>query len=171
MLCLEESCCEEISLRDIAFVQLDAFANYSRTPAQTDPSLQKKAPVKGKGPASKKKQGHKFVIDCTTAETDSVLETSQFEKFLKEKIKVDGKAGNLGETVAVSRDKSKIVVTAEGLFSKRYLKYLSKKFLKKQQVVHSPRMRDFLRIVSTNKSTYELKYYNIQENDDDAGDE
>ncbi|EKX39684.1 large subunit ribosomal protein L22e, cytoplasmic [Guillardia theta CCMP2712] len=127
--------------------------------------VQKKAPVKGKGPASKKKQGHKFVIDCTTAETDSILDTSQFEKYLKEKIKVDGKAGNLGDTVAISRDKSKIVVTAEGLFSKRYLKYLSKKFLKKLQ------MRDFLRIVSTNKSTYELKYYNIQENDDDAGDE
>jgi large subunit ribosomal protein L22e len=54
---------------------------------------------------------------------------------------------------------------AEGSFSKRYLKYLAKKFLKKQQ------MRDFLRVVSTNKSTYELKYFNIQENEDDAGDE
>jgi len=54
---------------------------------------------------------------------------------------------------------------AEGSFSKRYLKYLAKKFLKKMQ------MRDFLRVVSTNKGTYELKYFNIQENEDDAGDE
>ena len=54
---------------------------------------------------------------------------------------------------------------AEGAFSKRYLKYLAKKFLKKMQ------MRDFLRVVSTNKGTYELKYFNIQENDEDAGDE
>ncbi|MGB1593456.1 MAG: eL22 family ribosomal protein [Promethearchaeia archaeon] len=54
---------------------------------------------------------------------------------------------------------------SEGSFSKRYLKYLAKKFLKKMQ------MRDFLRVVATNKSTYELKYFNIQENDEDAGDE
>ncbi len=53
-------------------------------------------------------------------------------------------------------------VQAEGSFSKRYLKYLAKKFLKKMQ------MRDFLRVVSTNKSTYELKYFNIQENEDEA---
>ena len=51
---------------------------------------------------------------------------------------------------------------AEGAFSKRYLKYLAKKFLKKTQ------MRDFLRVVSTNKNTYELKYFNIQENEDEA---
>jgi hypothetical protein len=166
------------------------------------------------------------------------------EKYLKERIKVDNKAGNLGETVKVTTEKSKIVVQVltsmhatcvrcacslafatlgalsypvlhvlsrrlqslsglrctlghlpsvsprwdpfpvgvallesvslgcalwvrqtDGPFSKRYLKYLAKKFLKKQQ------MRDFLRVVSTNKTTYELKYFNIQENEDDAGDE
>lgn len=53
-------------------------------------------------------------------------------------------------------------VQTDGPFSKRYLKYLAKKFLKKMQ------MRDFLRVVSTNKTTYELKYFNIQENEDDA---
>ena len=164
------------------------------------------------------------------------------EKYLKERIKVDNKAGNLGETVKVTTEKSKIVVQVpasihsaacvrstcslarashwalsypvlyvlsrrsqspsglrctlghlpsvsprwdsfpvgiallvsmsrvcalwvrqtDGPFSKRYLKYLAKKFLKKMQ------MRDFLRVVSTNKTTYELKYFNIQENEDDA---
>ena len=44
--------------------------------------------------------------------------------------KVEGKTGNLGEKVTVSRDKAKINVTAEAPFSKRYLKYLSKKYLK-----------------------------------------
>ena len=58
-----------------------------------------------------------------------------------------------------------VCLQSEGSFSKRYLKYLAKKFLKKMQ------MRDFLRVVATNKSTYELKYFNIQENDEDAGDE
>ena len=40
-------------------------------------------------------------------------------------------------------------------FSKRYLKYLTKKFLKKYQ------LRDWLRVVASGKGGYELKYYNI----------
>ena len=40
-----------------------------------------------------------------------------------------------------------------------------------QVVLKKMQMRDFLRVVATNKSTYELKYFNIQENDEDAGDE
>jgi len=74
------------------------------------------------------------VLDCTTAETDSILDVGNFEKFLKERIKVNGKAGALGDAVTVGKDKSKIVVTSENPFSKRYLKYLSKKYLKKNQV-------------------------------------
>ena len=56
------------------------------------------------------------------------------EKFLLDRIKVGGKTGNLGDLVSISRDKAKVVVTSETAFSKRYLKYLSKKYLKKQQV-------------------------------------
>ena len=56
------------------------------------------------------------------------------EKFLLDRIKVGGKVGNLGDLVSVSRDKAKVQVSADTAFSKRYLKYLSKKYLKKQQV-------------------------------------
>jgi len=68
---------------------------------------------------------------------------------------VNGKAGVLGDAVAVAREKSKIQVTAELPFSKRYLKYLTKKHLKKQQ------LRDYMRVVATNKQTFELKYYTV----------
>ncbi len=98
-----------------------------------------------------------------------------FEKFLTDKIKVDGKTGVLGETIKVVRDKTKVTVTAEAQLSKRcvvlfegtrarvpvrqwgsggeegmgrgqargpalcssalrYLKYLTKKYLKKHNV-------------------------------------
>ena len=40
-------------------------------------------------------------------------------------------------------------------FSGRYLKYLTKKFLKKQQ------LRDWLRVVSTSKGVYELRFFNV----------
>jgi len=72
---------------------------------------------------------------------------------------VNGKAGNLGDSVSITRDRTKLTVTAELPFSKRYLKYLTKKYLKKQQ------LRDYLHVVATNKNTYELKYFSVNEPD------
>jgi predicted solute-binding protein len=61
----------------------------------------------------------------------------------------------------VSRDKNKVTVTSESHMSKRYLKYLTKKYLKKHNV------RDWLRVIAHNKdrNTYELRYFNIAENE------
>uniref|UniRef100_A0A452UY58 Large ribosomal subunit protein eL22 n=1 Tax=Ursus maritimus TaxID=29073 RepID=A0A452UY58_URSMA len=54
------------------------------------------------------------------------MDTANFEQ-----IKVNGEAGNLGGTVVtIERSKNKIHVTSEVTFSKRYLKYLTKKYLK-----------------------------------------
>ena len=60
---------------------------------------------------------------------------------------------------------SKVYVQAEAPFSKRYLKYLTKKFLKKKQ------LRDWLRVVANNKTTYELRYFKIHDDEDGEGDE
>jgi len=81
------------------------------------------------------------------------------EKFLLDRIKVNGKVGNLGELITVGRDKAKVLVSADTAFSKRYLKYLSKKYLKKQQ------LRDWLHVIASSKNAYELRYYNIHEQD------
>jgi len=74
---------------------------------------------------------------------------------------VNGKAGILGKAVVLHREKSKINVSAVDPFSKRYLKYLTKKFLKKQQ------LRDWLRVVASSKHAYEIRYFNIHEAEDD----
>lgn len=79
---------------------------------------------------------------------------------MQERIKVNGRAGQLGESVKISRDKSRVVVNTSIPFSKRYLKYLIKKFLKKQQV------RDWLKVIATNKQTYEVKYFNIHDEEE-----
>merc|ERR1712094_113150 len=65
---------------------------------------------------------------------DGLFDGKVFENFLLEKIKVDGKTGQLGDKVQLAREKSKIFITAELPFSKRYLKYLTKKYLKKLQL-------------------------------------
>jgi len=96
-----------------------------------------------------------FTVDCSQPVDDNILEASGLEEFFVNRIKVNNKTGNLGEKVKVSREKSKINVTAELPFSKRYLKYLTKKYLKKQQ------LRDFLHVIAPSKKVYELRYFNI----------
>lgn len=73
----------------------------------------------------------KFVIDCSQPVEDKVLTTKDFEEFLRKRIKVEGKTGNLGDEVALTTSDSKVTLTSTVPFSKRYLKYLSKKYLKK----------------------------------------
>ncbi|KAI3472487.1 hypothetical protein Pfo_030988 [Paulownia fortunei] len=118
----------------------------------------------GSGGAQKggKKKASAFVIDCAKPVEDKIMDIASLEKFLQERIKVAGKAGALGDSVTVTRDKTKISVTAnDTAFSKRYLKYLTKKYLKKNNV------RDWLRVIASNKdrSVYELRYFNIAENE------
>ncbi|GJN10701.1 hypothetical protein PR202_ga28818 [Eleusine coracana subsp. coracana] len=117
--------------------------------------------TKGGAAGGKKKGSVTFVIDCTKPVEDKIMDIASLEKFLQERIKVaGGKAGNLGDSVTVSREKTKVTVTSDGPFSKRYLKYLTKKYLK-----HN--VRDWLRVIAANKdrNVYELRYFNIAENE------
>jgi hypothetical protein len=43
-----------------------------------------------------------------------------------------------------------------------YLKYLTKKFLKKKNV------RDFLHVIASSPSTYELRFFSIDQDEEDA---
>ena len=52
---------------------------------------------------------------------DRVLDVASFEKFLHDHIKVNGKAGALGDAVTIAREKTKVTVSAEMPFSKRSL--------------------------------------------------
>lgn len=59
--------------------------------------------------------------------------------------------------VIITRDRTKLTVASPSDlgFSKRQLKYLSKRYLKKQQ------LRDYLRVVAGSKNSYELRYFDI----------
>ncbi|KAL1930214.1 hypothetical protein VTP01DRAFT_1368 [Rhizomucor pusillus] len=119
------------------------------------------APVKSAAP---KKQ--KFVIDCSGPANDKIFDAAAFEKFLHDRIKVEGRTNNLGDNVVITRGAdNKITVVANIAFSKRYLKYLTKKFLKKNQI------RDWLRVIAVDKATYELRYFNIANNDEEEDEE
>jgi len=116
----------------------------------------------------------KFIINASQPASDKIFDVSAFEKFLNERIKVDGRVGNLGDVIKISQTgDGKVEIIAHNDLSGRYLKYLcvflfpfetscqmltagsTKKFLKKMQ------LRDWLRVVATSKGVYELKFYNI----------
>ena len=109
-----------------------------------------------KGAKQGKKSTLKFLINCKLPIEDNVIVLKDFETFLTQKIKVDGKTGMLANSVTVAMDKDSIVVESKIPFSKRYLKYLTKKYLKKQD------LKEYLRVIATSKNTYQLRYFKIQ---------
>ncbi|CAL9213475.1 unnamed protein product [Arabidopsis halleri] len=115
--------------------------------------------VTAKSSGDSKKKGVSFVIDCSKPVDDTIMEIATLEKFLQERIKVGGKAGALGNSVSITRDNGKITVNADSNFSKRYLKYLTKKYLKKYN------LRDWLRVIASNKdkNVYEVRYFRIDD--------
>ncbi|TUV99130.1 60S ribosomal protein L22-like 1 [Bagarius yarrelli] len=87
----------------------------------------------------------KFILDCTHPVEDGILDSANFETFLREKVKVNGKTGNLGQAVLIARQKNRISVTSEKRFSKR--------------------------VVASDKETYELRYFQISPDDESETDE
>lgn len=97
-----------------------------------------------------------------------MLDVASFEKYLHDRIKIGGKTGALAaNNVVISRDRTKLTVASPSDlgFSKRQLKYLSKRYLKKQQ------LRDYLRVVASSKMTYELRYFSISAADEEEEEE
>lgn len=67
----------------------------------------------------------KFVINASQPASDKIFDTAAFEKFLQDKIKVDGRVGNLGDQIEIKQvGEGKIEITAQNELSGRYLKYL-----------------------------------------------
>ena len=145
----------------------------------------------------------KFILDCTQVAQDSLLQPKNFSEFLQNKIKVrsrfksqlvarcwltsclqvQNKTGHLGDSVKVETDDKKVTVKSTIPLSKRYLKYLAKKYLKRNNVrlAHNAmfsrsasilfslmQLRNFLHVVSTDKNKYELKYFNIDSKAEDG---
>ncbi|XP_005175678.1 large ribosomal subunit protein eL22 [Musca domestica] len=123
----------------------------------------KKAVLRGKG-LKKKKVSLRYAIDCTNIAEDNILDVVDFEKYIKSRMKVNDKVNNLGNNVTFERVKMKLYVNSDVHFSKAYLKYLTKKYLKKNS------LRDWIRVVANDKDSYELRYFRINSNDDEDED-
>nr|XP_039257478.1 60S ribosomal protein L22-like isoform X1 [Styela clava] len=126
---------------------------------------QKRQGAAVKGKSKKKKTQLKFTLDCTHPVEDGIMDVGNFENFLKERVKVNGKTNNLGNQVVIELNKTKINITSDIPFSKRYLKYLTKKYLKKNN------LRDWLRVIAATKDSYELRYFQINQDEEEEEEE
>merc|ERR1712234_4063 len=140
-----------------------------RTYLRTEPSslshhttqLVKMGPTKK---AAKKKSALTFNIDCTHPVEDGIMKVDDLKDFLHRRIKVEGKLNNL-EQVSLEAAKNKVTIISERHFSKRYLKYLTKKYLKKSN------LRDWLRVVASSHTDYELRYFQINQDEEEDDDD
>ncbi len=112
---------------------------------------------------NKKKDKHyrKFHVDLNQAVSNNLLSVEAAVKYLKQNIKVGGLKNKLGDSVQVDstdkKDKQKntIVVSVDNTmkFSKRYVKYLIKKFLKRENISL------YLRVISSGSNGYLVKLF------------
>uniref|UniRef100_A0A3Q0RH33 Large ribosomal subunit protein eL22 n=1 Tax=Amphilophus citrinellus TaxID=61819 RepID=A0A3Q0RH33_AMPCI len=102
------------------------------------------APIKkqntNKG-GKKKKQVLKFTLDCTHPVEDGIMDAANFVS------------------------PSLLSVNSHLVLFFRYLKYLTKKYLKKNN------LRDWLRVVANTKESYELRYFQINQDEEEEEDE
>ena len=122
-----------------------------------------KAPVKTVKKVEKKVKTYRtFTIDFDQAVTNSLMSLDTASKYFSSNIKVNGLKNKLEESVKIQlpdkREKHRknnviIQVDAKMKFSKRYIKYLVKKFLKRENISL------YLRVVSNGQNSYVVKLY------------
>ena len=101
----------------------------------------------------------KYSVDFSNPLENKLLTLESVLKFLQNNMKLNGLKGKLGKTILINtdekREKSKtsivILVDSSIKFSKRYIRYLVKKFLKKEGVAK------YLTLTATSPSAYMVK--------------
>ena len=112
-----------------------------------------------KAPEVKQKIYKKYTIDFSGPVDNNLLTLESALKYLQSNMKLNGLKGKLGDSIKISStektDKAKntLVISVDNSleFSKKYLKYLVKKFLKREGI------GKFLTVSSTSLNAYSVK--------------
>jgi large subunit ribosomal protein L22e len=124
--------------------------------APRGPTTTEEGKKKIKGTKQIKKVTYKFNLDCRQQVKDGIFNLNDFVKFLTKSYKVNGKKENLKD-VAFIRKNDKLKLQTETKIKKKYVKYLLKKYLKKNN------LSEWLHVVSSQKDKkgYDLRYFKI----------
>ena len=112
-----------------------------------------------KGNEIKQKTYKKYTIDLNAPVENHLLTLESALKYLESNMKLNGLKGKLGDSIKISNtektDKAKntLVISVDNTleFSKKYLKYLVKKFLKREGI------GKFLTVSATSPNAYTVK--------------
>lgn len=96
-----------------------------------------------------------YTLDCSKCVQDSLFDANDLKEHLISKIKVNGKTGHLGKKILVNAETDKVTIVSQKPLSKRYIKYLSKKFL------YARKIKDWVRVVAADRNSYRFSYYNV----------
>ena len=105
----------------------------------------------------KEKSYKKYTVDFSSPVDNKLLSLEAASKYLNSNIKVNGLKGKLGDSIKISTTDSKskntlvIQVDTQMKFSKRYIRYLVKKFLKREGIVR------YLTVASSAPNAYAVK--------------
>ncbi|EDR28603.1 60S ribosomal protein L22, putative [Entamoeba dispar SAW760] len=128
-----------------------------------------KAPAANKVLVEKKKinKTEEKTFSCTIDLTNCTdfIEPKKLVTFFRQTIKVQGRAGNTKGIEVKVADKKVTITTSSAKLCKRYMKYLMKKYLKKNN------LREWLRVVSDKKDGFELKFFNVQNDEEEVAEE
>lgn len=97
-----------------------------------------------------------YFLDCKRCVEDSLFETKELSEYLISKLKINGKTGQLGKKVLITPEADQVKIISQKLISKRYIKYLAKKFL------YGRKIKDWVRLINCDKIGYRFVYYNVQ---------
>lgn len=123
-------------------------------------SSEKSQPAQAKQEIKKKEKTYKkYTVDFNSPVSNKLLSLEAATKYVLSNLKVKGLKGKLGDSVKISqtdkKDKSKntllVAVDSKMQFSKRYIRYLVKKFLKREGIVR------FLTVSSSGSNSYTVK--------------
>ena len=101
----------------------------------------------------------KFTVDFSNPLENKLLTLESVLKYLQNNMKLNGLKGKLGKSILINADekreknKNNIVISVDSSikFSKRYIRYLVKKFLKKEGIAK------YLTLSATSPNAYTVK--------------
>ncbi|KAG0441591.1 60S ribosomal protein L22 [Dictyocoela muelleri] len=102
-----------------------------------------------------------YTLDCSKCVQDSLFDANDLKEHLISKIKVNGKTGHLGKKIIVNSSADQVTIVSQKPLSKRYIKYLSKKFL------YARKIKDWVRVVASDRNGYRFSYYNVDKDAED----
>ena len=110
--------------------------------------------MKSEKAETKQKTYKKYNIDFTAPISNNLLTLESISRYLEVNMKLNGLKGKLGDSIKINiADKNNIMIQVENSiqFSKKYIKYLTKKYLRREGI------ENYLTINSSSPNVYIVK--------------